>query len=180
MPISEDYVSIVDPNDVTVPERQRRELKVDDLVDSIKRHGVLHPIIVTKDFVLIAGGRRLEACRKLGRKVPYRFYEALGPVEQAIVELEENVKRSNISWQERVLATAKIHKLYLSIDPTWKQEKTAEKLGVMQPLISKQLLVSEAMDNPRVAEADSLGQAYNIVATASERKRNSTVAGLYA
>ena len=39
--------------------RQRKEIEVEDLVDSIRRRGQLQPIVITRDNVLVAGERRL-------------------------------------------------------------------------------------------------------------------------
>jgi ParB-like chromosome segregation protein Spo0J len=47
--------------------RQRRQLtNIDQLADSISRTGLINPIVVDKGGNLIAGERRLEACRNLG------------------------------------------------------------------------------------------------------------------
>jgi ParB-like chromosome segregation protein Spo0J len=49
-------------------ERQRKELLTSDiLADSIRRLGLIHPVVVRRDDCsLVAGERRLEACRSLG------------------------------------------------------------------------------------------------------------------
>lgn len=43
-----------------------RHLEVADLVESIRVHGLLQPVVVTEDNLLVAGHRRLEAAKKLG------------------------------------------------------------------------------------------------------------------
>ncbi len=53
-------------DDVIVGVRHRRDLgDVESLADNIADIGLLHPVVVTPDNVLIAGERRLEACRLL-------------------------------------------------------------------------------------------------------------------
>ncbi|MFE2563113.1 ParB/RepB/Spo0J family partition protein [Streptomyces mirabilis] len=53
--------------DIEVGERARVDLgDLTDLMASIKQLGLLQPIVVTADNKLIAGGRRLESCRRLG------------------------------------------------------------------------------------------------------------------
>ena len=55
--------------------------------------GLLHPIVATPDLRLIAGQRRLEACKTLGwREVPVRVVDI-----EAIVygEREENTARKD-------------------------------------------------------------------------------------
>src|SRR5688572_12896863 len=54
-------------DDIDVGARHRIDLgDVDGLAASIREVGLLHPIVVTPDGRLIAGARRLEACRRLG------------------------------------------------------------------------------------------------------------------
>lgn len=54
-------------HDIEVGERARVDLgDLTDLMASIKQLGLLQPIVVTDDNRLIAGGRRLESCRRLG------------------------------------------------------------------------------------------------------------------
>lgn len=52
---------------IVVGDRVRKDLgDLQRLADSIQRHGLLHPVVVTPDSRLIAGVRRLEAVRMLG------------------------------------------------------------------------------------------------------------------
>ena len=54
---------------IVVGKRHRRDLgDIRSLAKSIDAHGLLHPIVVTPDGRLIAGERRLEAYKLLGRK----------------------------------------------------------------------------------------------------------------
>lgn len=53
---------------ITVGRQYRRDLgDLDELMSSIQRVGLLHPISVTSGYVLISGNRRLAALRQLGR-----------------------------------------------------------------------------------------------------------------
>jgi N6-adenosine-specific RNA methylase IME4 len=81
--------------------RFRKELgNIKGLADSIKKFGLLHPIVVTKQRMLVAGVRRLEACKLLGwDKVPVRFVN-LVQIEKG--ELEENINRENFTPSEMV------------------------------------------------------------------------------
>jgi ParB/RepB/Spo0J family partition protein len=52
---------------ITIGERVRRDMgDVKALADSIAMHGMLHPVVVTRDNVLVAGQRRIEAAKLLG------------------------------------------------------------------------------------------------------------------
>ncbi len=57
---------------IKVRNRYRKNLgDIQSLAASIEDVGLLHPIVVRRDGRLIAGERRLEACKSLGlKKVP--------------------------------------------------------------------------------------------------------------
>jgi ParB family transcriptional regulator, chromosome partitioning protein len=57
--------------------RHRRDLgDIDSLARSIAEIGLLHPIVIRPDGVLIAGERRLAACKALGwSEIPVRIME---------------------------------------------------------------------------------------------------------
>jgi ParB family chromosome partitioning protein len=66
---------------IVVDEEHRIRKEAGDLtslVASIRQVGLLNPIVVTEDYRLVAGFRRLSACRKLGwaeieaNVVPYK------------------------------------------------------------------------------------------------------------
>ena len=53
--------------DILIGKRHRSDMgDIESLAESIDAVGLLHPIVVTPDNKLIAGKRRLEACRHLG------------------------------------------------------------------------------------------------------------------
>jgi len=53
--------------EIHVGERHRRDMgDIDHLAASIEDVGILHPIVVTPGGELIAGQRRLQACKLLG------------------------------------------------------------------------------------------------------------------
>lgn len=158
-------------------ERQRRELEVDDLLPSIKARGVIQPIVVEEygdgKYRLVAGERRYTASQRLGLPdIPARLASDLSSIERQIIELEENVKREDLHWKDQVLAIKRIHELYLSLDDTWTQEKTANAIGMDQTSISISLRVAEELEagNPHVTAAASYRSAYNIIARHDDRR----------
>lgn len=166
-----DQITMIDPNSIIIKrdERQRKELDVEALKDSIRRLGILHPAIITRDLVLIAGERRVTACRQLGIQMPVRFYDTLAPIELHIVELEENLKRVDLPWQDMVHATMRIHDLYTSSEEAWTFEKTAQRIGVDRSVVGKLLKVGENMDDPRVLESQGWQAAFNLIARGNAR-----------
>src|ERR1035437_4295651 len=112
--------------------RQRQEFNIEkhqDLVDSIRKHGILHPPIVRLAegaYILVAGECRLRAMRdiiELGDAipfegslcltgfVPYTFLGDLNELDAEEAELDENIKRSDLTWQECARATQRLDAL---------------------------------------------------------------------
>jgi len=160
--------------------RQRRDLgDIDALAESIHRIGLINAVVVTPDGVLVAGERRLTACRQLGwTSIPVQLTTELSDYELQCIELEENVKRLDLPWQDQCLAIARFHKLKVDNEPDWSQEQTAQALGIVQTTISKHLAVAEEINagNEKVASADKFSVARNIVERTTERKKQSAIA----
>lgn len=104
-------VSRIDPEQVKAnpkqPRRYFNEQGLDDLAASIKEHGILQPLIVTRiadGYELIAGERRLRAAKKLGLKeVPaiIRRADEQKKLEWAIIE---NIQRSDLNPVELAMS----------------------------------------------------------------------------
>lgn len=157
-------------------QRQRRNLQTTDLEESITRLGVLQPIIVARTPdgpLLVAGERRLAASKALGLPdVPVRWAEDLSEIELRIIELEENVKRQDLEWQDRVRAVEQIHQLHLQLDPDWTMTETATSAGLTLPTVSMYLRTAgELGDNARVAAAGTVREAYNVLARRDAREQ---------
>lgn len=158
-------------------DRQRRELRnINELAESIQRIGLINPPVITHDGILVAGERRLTAIRQLGwTHVPVQFVEDLSDYELQTIELEENIKRENLPWQDEVAALARFHQLKVSHESGWSQEDTAAAVGLSQPEVSKKLLVATQMTNEVVSGADRFSAALNIVQRNAERKKTSVL-----
>lgn len=108
----------ISPDLITENPRQPRqyfdEEELQSLQDSIKSHGVLQPLVVFElpngKFELIAGERRLRACRRLGlAKVPVIVREPAGDGEKLELALIENIQRHNLNPVEEALAYRSLH-----------------------------------------------------------------------
>lgn len=156
-------------------ERQRRELMdIEVLADSIRRLGLIHPIVVTRDELeLVAGERRLAACTRLGwLSIAVQYVDELEPAKLRAIELEENIKRQDITWQDQVNAIAEYHKLRLSETPTWSQADTADAIGVTRQHTNRILQVSDEISrgNKLLLDAPKLSTAIGISERARERR----------
>lgn len=155
-------------------ERQRRIIDPGNLLESVKRWGVLNPIIITEDFTLVAGERRLEASRQLGLEdIPCRLLSSLDAAERQIIELEENVKRSSLPWRDEVRAVGKIHESYIqeaqAAGEEWTQVKTARAIGMPTSYMTETLRVFRDIDSSKIATCIGIRQAYNMLSRVDER-----------
>lgn len=154
--------------------RQRRELVgIEELMDSIRTVGLINPPVVDSNDILIAGERRLTACLRLGwTSITVQDAATLDPAELHLIELEENVKRVDLSWQDQCKAMADYHALRQRNDPQWSQSKTAKALGVKDAEVSNRLSVAKALEEklPLVVNADKYSVALGVVQRNNARK----------
>ena len=99
--------------DIKVKKRIRKETgDISALAESLKRFGQINPIVITKNNILVAGERRLEAARSLGwRTINAVVADIPDEVTKLEYELEENIQRRDFSREEEEDAVKKIIKL---------------------------------------------------------------------
>lgn len=162
--------------------RQRRELDgIEELAESIKQNGLINPIVVTREHVLVAGERRLTAHQYLGYEyITVQYVEDLSERELQIIELEENVRRKDLSWQDHVNAVARYHEIRLEEQADWTQEDTATELNVDRSLVAKHLLVKQALDEgvQEVIAAPKFSVAMNFAQRRKERQKTAILRDL--
>lgn len=83
------------------PFHVRKDMEMNELVDSIRESGVIVPLIVRSrpegGYEIISGHRRCEACRELGiEKVPVRVQE-LTDDEATILMVNSNIQNTIFS-----------------------------------------------------------------------------------
>lgn len=160
--------------------RQRRVIDTENLEDSIKALGVLNPIIVRQEpdrVVLVAGERRLQASKNLGiPRIPARFTHELSEIEYQIVELEENSKRKDLTWQEYVNATNAIHELHRQMDPEWNRLKTASSLNLHSSVVADHIKIARNLADPRVNNCRTLTEALVMIERTESRQRGNDLA----
>lgn len=96
---------IVDINKIIVKsDRIRKEFgNLQELADDIKQNGLINPPVVNKNYELLAGERRLEACKSLGwSQIEIRMMDTRNAYHELNVEISENESRKEFSKSERV------------------------------------------------------------------------------
>ena len=159
------------------PNRQRKDLgDLSELKGSLLQVGLINPIVVepAEDpgyFYLLAGERRFTSWKELQSegKVPLeieaRLFSQLDEPTRQLVELEENVRRKDLTWQEQISAVAKLYEL----KGFTSAEQASPYFNLAPATINRMLQVFHALDLPRVAEAHTYSQAYSILTRENAR-----------
>ena len=117
--------------------RQRKDYgDIDALVKSIREFGIIQPIVLQrvpksdgdgseKLYLLVAGGRRLEALKRIGTTTIRHGMEFVwrdenlhtpeGSLRLQAVELEENLRRHDLHWSEVIAAKRRLFSLMTKI-----------------------------------------------------------------
>lgn len=119
------------------PRQHFDDHKIDELISSVKEHGVIQPLIVTKQedgYELIAGERRLRAAKACGlARVPVIFRDA-STQQKLEVSLVENLQRQDLNPIDEALAYQRlINEFHLT------QEQVARKIGKARASIANTL-----------------------------------------
>lgn len=132
------FVIEIDVNQIEAnpmqPRHQFDDEKLENLAQSIKMHGIIQPLIVTKKgnhYELIAGERRFQASKKIGlKKVPVIIREAdeLQKLELAIIE---NIQRHDLNPIEEGKAYQKLMDEYQMT-----QDEVAVKMGKSRSVVA--------------------------------------------
>lgn len=106
-------VNLIDANPYQ-PRENFIEESLSDLSDSIKKYGILQPLLVNKPengrYELIAGERRLRASKKAGlKKVPI-IIKGVDNYDKLQIALLENIQRSDLNALEEAKAFEKLSK----------------------------------------------------------------------
>lgn len=172
--------------DIYVGDRARTVTQEDlryisqELAPSIAERGLIHPITVTwndekQKFQLIAGWNRLQAFKLLGHaEIPYALREAMSDEELLRLELEENIRRNPMRWQDKVVGVYRVHtyeteKANLA-HRNWTMRSTGKILGVTAAAVSNILPVAKALldKDKEIMACDSFTTAFKLLASRKE------------
>ncbi|HOI59753.1 MAG TPA: ParB/RepB/Spo0J family partition protein [Candidatus Pacearchaeota archaeon] len=158
-----------------------KEEEINSLAESIKKYGVLQPLIVTKiekdseegikiEYELIAGERRLRACQKVNiDRVPVIIRE---PTIQEKLELAliENVQRKNLNPMEKAEAYLRLKEEFGLLEREIAEitGKSREAVSNGLRLLNLPLSVKQALKNEVISE----GHAKVLLALENEEEQN--------
>jgi adenine-specific DNA-methyltransferase len=173
---------------IYLEDRQRREYgDLEGLAASIRKYGQFQNILVKQNgdgrYRLVAGGRRLAGLAAAGKTTAIaKLWE--GEADELLLEeleLEENVQRKELTWQERQDAIAKMHRIKQTQAKAegreWTVDQSATLLGMAKRTIYNAIELSEAVKNdPEIAKADTaFGAMQRLTRSKDLRKRQDAV-----
>lgn len=187
---------------VITPGRQRQEFDpqaLQELVDTLQSKGLMHAPVLRNEngrMILVAGERRIRAVKDLqmlgnvlrfnNEDVPdgYIPYVNIGDLDELAAEeceLEENLHRKDLTWQENSAAMAKLHRLRsrqaqaegrIHTVADTAQETKGRSDGGYQAQVRKDLIVANYLHVPEVAKAKTADEAFKVLKRIEETKKN--------
>lgn len=174
-----------------------------ELTESIRERGLLHAPVLRQEgdsFILVAGERRLRAIQDLWAlgdtftfnniqvpegSIPFVTLGELDPLSAEEAELDENLKRKDLTWQELASAHERLHKLRIAqaelVGKIHTIADTAEELtgrrdGGYQATTRKEIIVAQNLSNPTIAKAKTVDEAFKILKKQEISKKNEALA----
>ena len=156
------------------PRKNFDKEKIDALAESIKEHGIIQPLIVTREenrYYIIAGERRWRAAKAAGFKTIPVIERNATTKEVLELALVENIQREDLNPIEEAEAYAKLLQDY-----SMTQEQVAAMVGKSRSAIANMLRLlhfSEKVKNLLISGELTTGQARPILALESIQEQDS-------
>ncbi len=163
LPINDINMHLID-NNPNQPRKNFDQASLEELAQSIKQHGVIQPIILTKRnsrYMIVAGERRFRAAKIVGLKTIPAVIKDYTSAQIKEIALLENIQREDLNPIESARALDELLK-----DFNWTQEVLAERLGKSRSSIANTLrLLSLSAEVLKMVEDGKLsaGHARSLV-----------------
>lgn len=141
---SSSYIENFDINKVSAnPYQPRMNIKPEDLVelaDSVREHGIIQPLIITRDtekddsYFLIAGERRFRASQLAGLKTVPVVIKETSPQEMLELALIENIQRQDLNPLEEGMAFKQLQEEFGQT-----HEMISKKVGVSRVAVTNKI-----------------------------------------
>jgi len=126
----------IDPN-INQPRKTFNEEKISELVESIRNHGIVQPILVQRvkgRYMIVAGERRWRAAKLAGLKTIPAVIRDFTDQEIMEIGLIENLQREDLNVIEEALAYKKLMEEF-----NLTQENISQRVGKSRPSIANTL-----------------------------------------
>lgn len=168
-------IDLIAPN----PEQPRTHFEPEqlrELAESIAEHGIIQPLIVTRDesngYRLIAGERRLQAARLAGLQTVPVVMREVADSELLELALIENIQRADLNAIEEAMAYRRLMEEY-----GLTQEETARRVGKSRVTVANSLRLlnlDQEIRRSLVAGEITEGHARALLGVADPRARIAT------
>ena len=156
------------------PRKTFDEKAIEDLTRSVREHGIVQPIVVTRTsdnrYRLIAGERRFRAAQKAGlRNVPAVIKDLLQESDALQIALIENIQREDLNPMEEANA---YHQLHDEFGLT--QEEISKRVGKERSTVANFLRLLKLPDPVKKLLASgelSMGHARALLSLDSAKKQ---------
>lgn len=165
-------ISEITPNSEQ-PRKEFSHNEMEDLVLSIKQHGILQPIVVTEKedggYELIVGERRLRAAQIAGLPTVPAIVRAASRRQKLEWALIENIQRQDLNPIEEAFAYARLIEEF-----NLTQEQVAEQVGKSRPTVANMLrllALPEPIQKSLIDGQLSVGKAKALLSLGTPREQ---------
>jgi len=155
------------------PRKTFNEASIDELARSVKIHGIVQPLVVTRSgdrYKLIAGERRFRAAQKAGlTSVPVVVKDDLKAGDALEIALIENIQREDLNPIEEAAAYQQLHQEF-----GLTQEEISKRVGKERSTVANFLRLLKLPENVKKLLASgqlSMGHARALLAVESPKKQ---------
>jgi len=170
--LAEIPISQIQPNPYQ-PRKTFNEASIDELARSVREHGIVQPLVVTRagdKYKLIAGERRFRAAQKAGlTTVPALIKEMMQEGDALQIALIENIQREDLNPIEEAMAYHQLHD-----DFQLTQEEISKRVGKERSTVANFLRLLKLPDPVKKLLASgqlSMGHARALLAIESPKKQ---------
>jgi ParB family chromosome partitioning protein len=170
--LAEIPISQIQPNPFQ-PRKTFNEASIDELARSVRQHGIVQPLVVTRSgdkYKLIAGERRFRAAQKAGlTTVPVLIKEMMAEGDALQIALIENIQREDLNPIEEAMAYHQLHD-----DFQLTQEEISRRVGKERSTVANFLRLLKLPDPVKKLLASgqlSMGHARALLAIESPKKQ---------
>jgi ParB family chromosome partitioning protein len=170
--LAEIPISQIQPNPYQ-PRKTFNEASIDELARSVREHGIVQPLVVTRagdKYKLIAGERRFRAAQKAGlTTVPVLIKEMMQESDALQIALIENIQREDLNPIEEALAYHQLHD-----DFQLTQEEISKRVGKERSTVAnflRLLKLPEPVKKLLASGQLSMGHARALLAIESPKKQ---------
>ncbi len=135
------------------PRKHFDEVALQELAESIKRFGILQPLVVTKHgdfFTIVAGERRWRAARLAGLAQVPTIVRSTEDLERLEIALVENVQRVDLSPLEQAFSIERLHQQF-----SMSYNDIAKRLGKAPPTVNNIVRLLQLPELAKLALRDN-------------------------